>query len=138
MANYIKFTGTTMKRMALAALASIASLLMANEVLGDTYGNSLTPTGPSQQLSATTSSGTVTLSPAAGTYVYVMNEGANVAYVTCQSSTATVPGGSGPNSTPVAPNGGGAIIAKPFGKAICAGITASSTTTVDFTPVTLF
>lgn len=122
----------------LKLLALLASMAFAAPASAENWGQSIIATGPTAQISATSTSASTTLSPASGYYVMVLNEGSVVAYVTCNAATATVPGGAGPNSTPVPPNGGGIVLNKPDGMATCAAITASSTAKVDFTPINLF
>lgn len=113
-------------------LAILPSMAMAEQ-----FGESFLPTGSTKQISASTSSASTTLAPNSGPYALIWNEGTVFAYVTCTGGIATVPGGSGPNSTPVGPNSG-ILLNKPFGAATCAAITASSTANVDFTPGNLF
>ena len=126
-----------MLKRALFTLVSMAALL-ATPVYAENWGQSIIATGPTKQISATSTSASTTIAPSSGYYVMVLNEGSVVAYVTCNAPTATVPGGAGPNSTPVPPNGGGIILNKPNGVATCAAITASSSANVDFTPINLF
>lgn len=124
-----------MNKFLLAALLSL--MASCTPALADEYGNGIIPTGTTKQIGATSTSASNTLGDSHGGYVVVWNEGSVFAYVTCNSSVATVPGGAGPNSTPVGPSGG-MILYKPANQLSCAAITASSTTTVDFTPVNLF
>lgn len=125
-----------MRRSIKLALAAVLCLWQS-PAHAETFGQGFIPTGPSQQVSAGVSSGSVTLTGDPGYYVYVLNEGPGTAYVTCTAATATPPGGSGANSTPVS-SGGWAILVQPLSLHACAAITSSSTAVVDFTPGNLF
>lgn len=119
-------------------LMAIPALIVAANSLADDWGNGFVATGPTQQASASGTSASVTLSPrTSSAYVLVWNEGTVFSYVTCTASTATTPGGAGPNSTPVGPSGG-ILLYVPAGATKCAAVTAGTAANVDFTPGNLF
>lgn len=117
-------------------LCAAAWLLSVGDAYADNYGNAIIPVGPTQQASASTGSAGVTLTATAD-YVLVWNEGSVFVYVTCTAGTATVPGGSGPNSTPVGPSTA-VVLNNNAGLATCAAVTATGSALVDFTPINLF
>lgn len=110
-----------------------------NTADADQWGQAADPIAATQPLTATITSGNVTLASAQAFIVSVQNEGSNTAYATCKASTADTPaGGTCKSCIPIPPAGGGAFLFKPLGVSNCAAITASGSSAIDFTPINLY